>query len=88
MTIIAGCHFSDGIVVMSDSRITLDTGRTRVYQDVGQKVLSLGKKLAFAYSGHVKLAGKVAEKIRKRIKTDRNFRFEGTLIRKTARIAK
>lgn len=67
MTMIAACRFHDGAVMIADARATW-LGRSAVFQDSLQKLLPLGPKTVVAYAGDVRLADKVIQRLRQRIK--------------------
>lgn len=56
MTMVVGAHFDQGIVVIADSRITLqnpNTQRASSYHDVLQKILPFAPNVAIAFAGDV-----------------------------------
>lgn len=67
MTMVVGCRFQNGVVIIADSRVTWETSKTNIYSDSAQKILYLSKRLAIAFAGRVDLAKDVVNEIRKRI---------------------
>ena len=45
MTMVAGCVFNDGAVILADSRITWMSSDQEIYNDIAQKILTLGPNL-------------------------------------------
>jgi Proteasome subunit len=65
VTVVVGCRFSDGVVLLADSRATWTQGRV---EDRLQKLLPLGSKVVFAYAGDAVAADKIWRTMRFRIR--------------------
>lgn len=70
MTLVAACHFDDGLVLLTDSRATWFGPSSTIPQDSLQKLLYLGPRVVFAYAGDVAAAGRLVAELRDRIKAD------------------
>ena len=69
MTVVVACRFTEGAVLLADSRATWIGPRT-TYQDALQKILPLGGKQALVYAGDVGAAGLVVRELRRRIRAN------------------
>jgi len=68
MTMVAGCLFGDEAVIIADSRVTWGATDQRVYGDLAQKILPLGKDLAYAFAGDIAISNSILSEMRLRIK--------------------
>lgn len=88
MTMVVGCHFSDGSVMIADSRVTCKAPLKDIHSDTAQKILPLGKKLAIAFSGNVAIANEIISQVHKRIAKDVHLRIPRKLASDFPRIAR
>ena len=68
MTMVVGTHFEQGIVLLADSRITLQnpiTQRALSYHDILQKILPFAQNVAIAFAGNVECAAFVFQSLNK-----------------------
>jgi len=88
MTMIAGCHFENGAIIVADSRVTWETEKEKILNDFAQKILPISNKGALAFAGDIVLAGWIARRIRKHILKNPRHNLYSTLALYMARIAK
>lgn len=88
MTMIAGCHFENGAIIVADSRITWQTKKDKILNDFAQKILPISPKGAIAFAGHVVLADWIIRQIRKRLSKDPRHNLYATLAPYMVRVAK
>ncbi len=88
MTMVVGCHFSDGAVMIADSRVTCKVPLKDIHSDTAQKIIPLGKRLAIAFSGNVVIANEITSQIHKRIVKDTRLRIPRKLAFDFPRIAR
>jgi hypothetical protein len=88
MTMIAGCHFENGAIIIADSRITWETGKNRILNDFAQKILPIASKGAIAFAGHVVLADWIIRQIKKRLSKDARHNLYATLAPFMVRVAR
>ncbi|MBU1630968.1 MAG: hypothetical protein KKH49_04110, partial [Candidatus Omnitrophica bacterium] len=89
MTMIVGCHFKDGAVIVADSRVTskeFPAGK-KILSDTAQKIIPLGLKLAIAFAGDVPLANDIIFQIRKRITKNKRLRIPSKIATDLPRVA-
>jgi 20S proteasome alpha/beta subunit len=68
MTMVSACLFGDEAVIIADSRVTWEASGRRLYGDYAQKILSLGKNVAFAFAGDIEISGSILNEMRRRIR--------------------
>ena len=88
MTMITGCHFENGALIVADSRITWQTKKDKILNDFAQKILPISKKGAVAFAGDVILADWIIRQIRKRLSKKPRYNLYSTLAPYMVRIAK
>ena len=91
MTMVVGCHFPEGIVLIADSRASWIEGEESpdtVYQDILQKILPLAEGIVIGFAGDVKCALAVMSHIHERVRSTtklRNIRILGTELSRHAK---
>lgn len=88
MTMVAGCRFQDGVVIIADSRVTWERSTTNIYSDSAQKILFLERWLTVAFAGNVDLANHIVREICKRMGEDSRLKNPRNLSTKLSRTAK
>jgi 20S proteasome alpha/beta subunit len=89
VTLVVGCHFSEGAVVLADSRATWQTpGGKNVFEDTLQKILPLLPTATIAYAGDVSTATSLINSLSKRIQKNNRLKNIGHLGPNLGRFAK
>ncbi len=89
MTLVVGCHFPEGAVILADSRATWQiTGSKNVFQDTLQKLLPLLPTATIAYAGHVSTATSLINSLSSRILRNNRLKNVGYLGPNVGRFAK
>lgn len=88
MTMVAGCKFHDGAVIIADSRATWEKANGRIFSDNAQKILHLGPKLAISFAGRVDVAERIVRELRTRLKKDPTSRIPRKCANEFPRIAR
>ncbi len=88
MTMVAACSFSDGAVIISDSRATWKPRGKPLSDDRLQKVVSIGPKVSLSFAGSGYLATKVIQNLREKLKLNKRYQHIGKISIEMPRIAK
>lgn len=75
MTLVLACYFKEGVVMVSDSRASLDYGFKRSPDDRLQKIVDIGPNKALGYAGSVKAAKLVIDELRRLTKKKKKLRL-------------
>ena len=84
MTMVIGCHFPEGVVLLADSRASWVEGeksQDTIYQDTLQKILPLAEGMVIGFAGDVACALAVMSHVHENVSTTpklRNIRILGT----------
>lgn len=88
MTVVVATRFSDGALLIADSRATWVGGDAEVHQDELQKIVYISKRIALAYAGDVRAAAVLIQAIRQAIKRDAKLLAIRLLVDHLPRIAR
>lgn len=88
MTMIAGHHSTEGIVVVADSRVTWGPEEHGRFQDTLQKIVPLGEGLVLAFAGDIRAVDRIIKELRGRIEKKGQLKIARTLAAEVPRIAK
>lgn len=88
MTMVAGYHSEEGIVLISDSRVTWGDEKDQKFQDSLQKIVPLADGLVLAYAGDVRAVERIIRELRGRIAKKTQLRVARKLAAEVPRIAK
>lgn len=88
MTMVAGYHSEEGIVLISDSRVTWGAEKDQHFQDSLQKIVPLADGLVLAFAGDVRAVERIIRELRSRIAKKTQLRVARKLAAEVPRIAK
>lgn len=88
MTMIAGHHSTEGIVVIADSRVTWGPEEHGRFQDTLQKIVPLGEGLVLAFAGDIRAVDRIIKELRGRIAKKGQLKVARKLAAEVPRIAK
>lgn len=89
MTMIVGCHFSEGAVLLADSRATWLLGNGKnTYQDTLQKIFPFPFNMSMGFAGHIATATHIMRAIHNRVVSSNRLKHVASLGPNIGRFAK
>lgn len=85
---VTGYHSNQGIVLISDSRVTWVTKAAKQLQNVLQKIVPLADGLVMAFAGDISVAERIYRELRIRIAKKEQLKIARKLAAEVPRIAK